>query len=56
LTDPAATRSWVSHAPADLVEYVEWEGLYHEMFNEPEKMQVFERMESWLRTQLAAER
>jgi acylglycerol lipase len=55
LTDPAATRSWVSAAPADLVDYVEWEGLYHEMFNEPEKMRVFERMESWLRTQLATE-
>jgi alpha-beta hydrolase superfamily lysophospholipase len=48
LTDPAATRSWVSAAPADLVDYVEWEGLYHEMFNEPEKEMVFERVEQWL--------
>jgi alpha-beta hydrolase superfamily lysophospholipase len=54
LTDPAATRSWVSDAPSDLVDYVEWEGLYHEMFNEPEKEDVFERVEAWLLRQLAA--
>ena len=48
LTDPAATRSWVAQAPADLVDYVEWEGLYHEMFNEPEKEEVYKRVEQWL--------
>jgi alpha-beta hydrolase superfamily lysophospholipase len=48
LTDPAATRSWAAAAPDDLVEYVEWEGLYHEMFNEPEKEMVFARVEAWL--------
>jgi len=56
LTDPAATRSWASRAPSDLVEYVEWEGLYHEMFNEPEKEQVFARVEAWLRKQLGTDR
>ncbi len=49
LVDPAATRAWAAEAPAGLVEYVEWPGLYHEMFNEPEQEQVFERMETWLR-------
>jgi alpha-beta hydrolase superfamily lysophospholipase len=53
LTDPAATRSWAADAPSDLVDYVEWEGLYHEMFNEPEKEQVFERVERWLEERLA---
>ena len=52
LTDPAATRSWVAAAPDDLVDYVEWDGLYHEMFNEPEKEEVFARVESWLRERL----
>jgi alpha-beta hydrolase superfamily lysophospholipase len=52
LTDPAATRSWVNDAPSDLVDYVEWEGLYHEMFNEPEKEEVFARVERWLDEQL----
>jgi acylglycerol lipase len=50
LADPAATRRWASAAPAHLVEYVEWPGFYHEMFNEPERDQVFKRMEAWLRT------
>jgi alpha-beta hydrolase superfamily lysophospholipase len=53
LTDPAATRSWVADAPSDLVDYVEWEGLYHEMFNEPEKEDVFARVEEWLGERLS---
>jgi lysophospholipase len=48
LADPSATREWAAKAPAELVEYVEWPGLYHEMFNEPEREQVFEKMVSWL--------
>ena len=50
LVDPEATRSWVAAAPGDLVEYVEWEGYYHELFNEPllERRPVFEKMEQWL--------
>lgn len=52
LTDPAATRSWVAKAPIDLIDYVEWDGLYHEMFNEPEKEKVFEHVESWLQKRL----
>jgi len=54
LADPAATRAWVAAAPAELVDYVEWDGLYHEMFNEPEKEQVFEKMEEWLAKRLTA--
>jgi len=53
LTDPAKTRAWAEAAPAHLVEYVEWEGLYHEMFNEPEKAFVFERVVQWLEERLA---
>lgn len=52
LVDPAVTRDWAARAPADLVEYVEWPGLYHEMFNEPEREQVFDRMEAWMRERL----
>jgi alpha-beta hydrolase superfamily lysophospholipase len=55
LADPAATRAWVEAAPADLVDYVEWDGLYHEMFNEPEKQQVFEKMDGWLDGQIRVE-
>jgi alpha-beta hydrolase superfamily lysophospholipase len=50
LADPEATRSWVASAPEDLVEYVEWDGYYHELFNEPllERRKVFDKMERWL--------
>jgi len=49
LADPEATRNWAAAAPAELVEYVEWDGLYHEMFNEPQKQKVFDRVEAWLK-------
>ncbi len=49
LADPSATREWAAGAPAELVDYVEWPGFYHEMFNEPEREQVFQRMEGWLK-------
>lgn len=54
LVDAAATRAWVDAAPRVLVEYVEWDGYYHEMFNEPEgeRLRVFERMERWLADRL----
>ena len=48
LADPAATRAWAAAAPIELVEYIEWEGFYHEMFNELEKEKVFAKVESWL--------
>jgi lysophospholipase len=54
LADPAATRAWAKAAPEDLVDFVEWPGFYHEMFNEPEKEQVFERMEAWLEGRIEA--
>jgi len=46
------TRTWVASAPADLVEYVEWKGYYHELFNEPmlERRKVFDKMEKWLQS------
>lgn len=56
LADPAATRSWADNAPAHLVEYVEWDGFYHEMFNELEREQVFAHMEQWLQALVGAHR
>jgi len=54
LVDVGATRRWVGQAPQAQVEYVEWEGYYHEMFNEPEadRLRVFERMLTWLEARL----
>jgi lysophospholipase len=48
LVDPAAPGRWASAAPPGLVELVLWEGLYHEMLNEPEKDQVRAKLLEWL--------
>jgi lysophospholipase len=52
LVDPAAPARWAAAAPAGLVEQVNWEGFYHEMFNEPGKEQVRDRTLAWLRERL----
>ncbi len=48
-----ATRQWTLRVPRNRVELVVWDGLYHEMFNEPERDEVFARMEAWLDRHLA---
>lgn len=53
LVDPAAPGRWAESAPAARVELVSWEGLYHEMFNEPEKSAVRHRTLEWLQQQVA---
>ena len=52
LVDPAAPARWAEAAPAGRVERVNWEGLYHEMFNEPEKSEVRDRTLEWLQARL----
>jgi alpha-beta hydrolase superfamily lysophospholipase len=52
VVDSEATRRWAARAPPHLTEFLSWEGLYHEMFNEPEKERVFRRMEEWLEGRL----
>jgi alpha-beta hydrolase superfamily lysophospholipase len=54
VVDSEATRRWVAGAPPPLVEFVRFEGLYHEMFHEPEREQVFKRMEEWLEARLSS--
>jgi lysophospholipase len=53
LVDPAAPARWAASTAAGLVELVNWEGLYHEMFNEPEKTRVRQRTLDWLQQQTA---
>jgi alpha-beta hydrolase superfamily lysophospholipase len=48
LVDPAAPALWGHSAPAGLVDLVVWDGLYHEMFNEPEKDLVRNKVIAWL--------
>lgn len=54
LVDPRATARWSELAPPDLVSYYTWPGFYHEMFNEPERLRVYELVERWLSDRLAA--
>ena len=53
LVDPDAAERWARAAPANLIEHVRWSGYYHEMFNEPEREPVFQRMQRWLQTRPA---
>jgi lysophospholipase len=52
IVDATATCRWCEAAPRELVDYVRWTGLRHEIFNEHEKQQVFARMDAWLSAQL----
>jgi alpha-beta hydrolase superfamily lysophospholipase len=53
LVDPAAPGRWAGLAPQGMVDLVQWEGLYHEMLNEPEKDQVRARIIEWLDSRTA---
>jgi alpha-beta hydrolase superfamily lysophospholipase len=53
LVDPEASLRFAAHAPRDKLELVLWDGLYHEMFNEPERETVFARMEAWLEARVS---
>lgn len=53
LVDPDAPARWAASAPPGRIEFVRWEGYYHEMFNEPEKDAVRERTLGWLNARLA---
>ena len=53
LVDPAAVRAWADRAPRVLTTFVEWPGLYHEMFNELEKEKVLEKVGAWMESVIA---
>jgi alpha-beta hydrolase superfamily lysophospholipase len=54
VVDAEATYRWCAEAPRERVDYVRWNGLRHEIFNEHEKEQVFRRMDAWLAARLGA--
>ena len=54
LVDPDAPGRWKKAAPDGMVDLVVWNGLYHEMLNEPEREQVRARLLEWLQLQLPA--
>jgi lysophospholipase len=48
IVDPHAAEAWARRAPAGLVDFVRFDGFFHEMFNEPEKDRPFQTMDAWL--------
>lgn len=52
LVNPAATAEFASKAPKSLVTFKEWKGFYHELHNEPEKLEVLETELAWLKKQM----
>jgi len=55
LVDPEATQRWAAKVPVENMEFVVWDGLFHEMFNEPEKDKVRARVEEWLQKLIASQ-
>jgi alpha-beta hydrolase superfamily lysophospholipase len=47
ITSPEASREFAARAGA-VCKLILWEGLYHEIHNEPEQAEVFSTMVSWL--------
>jgi len=47
-------RRFAAQAPAGVVIYHEYAGLYHEIHNEPERAQVFRDIETWLQARRSA--
>jgi len=52
LVDPSAIRRFAAEAPAGRVEESWWPGLSHELLNEPEREQVLQAIDGWLRRRL----
>ncbi|MFN0275889.1 MAG: lysophospholipase [Chitinophagales bacterium] len=51
LTSHLASRE-LAELRKDIITYKEFEGLYHEMHNEPEKQQIFDAILNWINLQL----
>ena len=51
LVDPEATRQFVGEAAPGLVEFVWWDGFFHEMLNDVGRERVVDRIVRWLDAQ-----
>jgi alpha-beta hydrolase superfamily lysophospholipase len=52
LVDASASAAWVSRAPRDVVQARPWPDLYHEIFNEPEREEVYAVLLAFLESRL----
>ncbi len=51
LTSPKGSKQFAKNMTGD-VTYKEWDGLFHEIHNEPEKQEVFDYLLQWLETRV----
>jgi alpha-beta hydrolase superfamily lysophospholipase len=49
---PAGSAAFAAAAPRDVVTTREWPGLFHEIFNEPERAEVLKVLDDWLEATL----
>lgn len=54
ITSCLASRQFAKRVPAGRCTFKEWDGLYHELHNEPEQRDVLRTMIEWLNTRMAA--
>ena len=55
LTDPEGTKSFYENCSSSDKELVVWDGLYHELINEPEKEEVISKIINWMDDHLPIE-
>jgi lysophospholipase len=48
----AYVKEWFNHAPLSEKRFKEWAKCYHEIFNEPEREEVFEYAKDFVNSQL----
>ncbi|CAM3768033.1 alpha/beta hydrolase [Mesobacillus zeae] len=54
IVDKRAVKEWFNNAPLSEKRYKEWPNCYHEIFNEPERDEVFEYAKDFVISQLKA--
>jgi lysophospholipase len=54
IVDKRAVKEWFNYAPLSEKRYKEWPKCYHEIFNEPEREEVFEYAKDFVISQLKA--
>ena len=54
LSDPAASRAFSEKVTRDDIEFLEYEGGYHELFNDLDREKVLADVEAWLQSRLQA--
>jgi lysophospholipase len=54
IVNKATVKEWFNHAPLSEKRFKEWPKCYHEIFNEPEREEVFEYAKDFVLSQLKA--